>query len=289
MEQNEIGWRSSYMNTVIKAGPYTLDFTNKTLIMGILNVTPDSFSDGGKYNHLDHAVLHANQMIADGADILDIGGESTRPGHERISDEEEISRVVPAIEAISKEVQAPISIDTYKSKVAKSAIDAGAAIINDIWGAKEDPEIADVAAETGVPIILMHNRNDRNYSNFIRDVLNDLYESITIAKKAGVSDEQIILDPGIGFAKDLKENLEMMRRLDTLVSLGYPILLGTSKKSMIGGVLDLPVTERTEGTGATVCYGIQKGCQIVRIHDVKEMVRMAKMMDAMMGKGEYSG
>ncbi|GAM11922.1 dihydropteroate synthase [Mesobacillus selenatarsenatis] len=277
------------MNTVIKAGPYTLDFTNKTLIMGILNVTPDSFSDGGKYNHLDHAVLHAKQMIADGADILDIGGESTRPGHERISDEEEIGRVVPAIEAISKEVQVPISIDTYKSKVAKSAVDAGAAIINDIWGAKEDPEIADVAAETGVPIILMHNRNDRNYTNFIRDVLNDLYESITIAKKAGVSDEQIILDPGIGFAKDLKENLEMMRHLDTLVSLGYPVLLGTSKKSMIGGVLDLPVTERTEGTGATVCYGIQKGCQIVRIHDVKEMARMAKMMDAMMGKGEYNG
>ncbi|MFT9600981.1 dihydropteroate synthase [Mesobacillus sp.] len=277
------------MNTVIKAGPYTLDFTNKTLIMGILNVTPDSFSDGGKYNHLDHAVLHAKQMIADGADILDIGGESTRPGHERISDEEEIGRVVPAIEAISKEVQVPISIDTYKSKVAKSAVDAGATIINDIWGAKEDPEIADVAAETGVPIILMHNRNDRNYTNFIRDVLNDLYESIIIAKKAGVSDGQIILDPGIGFAKDLRENLEMMRHLDTLVSLGYPVLLGTSKKSMIGGVLDLPVTERTEGTGATVCYGIQKGCQIVRIHDVKEMARMAKMMDAMMGKGEYSG
>ncbi|MBT2684412.1 dihydropteroate synthase [Bacillus sp. ISL-37] len=277
------------MNTVIKAGPYTLDFTNKTLIMGILNVTPDSFSDGGKYNHLDHAVLHAKQMIADGADILDIGGESTRPGHERISDEEEVGRVVPAIESISKEVQVPISIDTYKSKVAKSAVDAGAAIINDIWGAKEDPEIADVAAETGVPIILMHNRNDRNYTNFIRDVLNDLYESITIAKKAGVSDEQIILDPGIGFAKDLRENLEMMRHLDTLVSLGYPVLLGSSKKSMIGGVLDLPVTERTEGTGATVCYGIQKGCQIVRIHDVKEMARMAKMMDAMMGKGEYSG
>ena len=277
------------MNTVIKAGPYTLDFTNKTLIMGILNVTPDSFSDGGKYNHLEHAVSHASQMVADGADILDIGGESTRPGHERISDEEEIGRVVPAIEAISKEVQVPISIDTYKSKVAKSAVDAGAAIINDIWGAKEDPEIADVAAETGVPIILMHNRNDRNYTNFIRDVLNDLYESITIAKKAGVSDEQIILDPGIGFAKDLRENLEMMRHLDTLVSLGYPVLLGTSKKSMIGGVLDLPVMERTEGTGATVCYGIQKGCQIVRIHDVKEMARMAKMMDAMMGKGEFIG
>ncbi|MEW8969435.1 MAG: dihydropteroate synthase [Mesobacillus sp.] len=277
------------MNTVIKAGPYTLDFTDKTLIMGILNVTPDSFSDGGKYNHLENAVKHARQMIADGADILDIGGESTRPGHERISDEEEISRVVPAIKAISKEIEVPISIDTYKSKVAKSAVDAGAAIINDIWGAKEDPEIADVAAETGVPIILMHNRNDRNYSNFIRDVLNDLYESIMIAKKAGVSDDQIILDPGIGFAKDLKENLEMMRHLDTLVSLGYPVLLGTSKKSMIGGVLNLPVSERTEGTGATVCYGIQKGCQIVRIHDVKEMSRMAKMMDALMGKGEYRG
>ncbi|MCM3125858.1 MULTISPECIES: dihydropteroate synthase [unclassified Mesobacillus] len=277
------------MKTVIKAGPYTLDYSNQTLIMGILNVTPDSFSDGGKYNHLETSVVRAKQMMGDGAHILDIGGESTRPGYERISDEVEISRVVPAIEAITKELQAPISIDTYKSKVAKSAIDAGAVIINDIWGAKEDPEIADVAAETGVPIILMHNRNDRNYTHFIRDVLNDLYESITIAKKAGVSDEQIILDPGIGFAKDLAENLEMMRHLDTLVSLGYPVLLGTSKKSMIGGVLDLPVSERTEGTGATVCYGIQKGCQIVRIHDVKEMSRMAKMMDAMMGKGEFSG
>jgi dihydropteroate synthase len=277
------------MKTVIKAGPYTLDYSNQTLIMGILNVTPDSFSDGGKYNQLETSVVRAKRMVGDGAHILDIGGESTRPGYERISDEEEISRVVPAIEAITKELQVPISIDTYKSKVAKSAIDAGAVIINDIWGAKEDPEIADVAAETGVPIILMHNRNDRNYTHFIRDVLNDLYESITIAKKAGVSDEQIILDPGIGFAKDLAENLEMMRHLDTLVSLGYPVLLGTSKKSMIGGVLDLPVSERTEGTGATVCYGIQKGCQIVRIHDVKEMSRMAKMMDAMMGKGDFSG
>lgn len=276
-------------STLIKAGPYTLDYEKKTLIMGILNVTPDSFSDGGKYSLVDNAVSHARQMIKDGADILDIGGESTRPGYERISDEEEISRVVPAIEAISKELHIPISIDTYKSEVAKKAVDAGAVIINDIWGAKADPEIAAVAAETGVPIILMHNRNDRNYSNFIRDVLNDLYESITIAKKAGVSDENIILDPGIGFAKDLSENLEMMRNLDTLVSLGYPVLLGTSKKSMIGGILDLPVSERTEGTGATVCFGIQHGCQIVRIHDVKEMSRMAKMMDALMGKGEYRG
>ncbi|MEH7886634.1 dihydropteroate synthase [Bacillus sp. JJ1609] len=276
-------------STLIKAGQYTLDYANKTLIMGILNVTPDSFSDGGKYSHVENAVKHARQMIEDGADILDIGGESTRPGYERISDAEEISRVVPAIEAITKELHIPISIDTYKSEVAKKAVDAGAVIINDIWGAKADPEIADVAAETGVPIILMHNRNDRNYSNFIRDVLNDLYESITIAKKAGVKDDQIILDPGIGFAKSLAENLEIMRHLDTLVSLGYPVLLGTSKKSMIGGVLDLPVSERTEGTGATVCFGIQQGCQIVRIHDVKEMSRTAKMMDALMGKGDFSG
>ncbi|HAQ06151.1 MAG TPA: dihydropteroate synthase [Bacillus bacterium] len=275
--------------TLIKAGSYSLDYTKKTLVMGILNVTPDSFSDGGKYNLLGNSAAHARQMVEDGADILDIGGESTRPGHEQISAAEEIDRVVPAIEAITKEINVPISIDTYKSEVAKRAVDSGAVIINDIWGAKADPEIADVAAETGVPIILMHNRKDRNYINFIRDVLNDLYESITIAKKAGVNDDKIILDPGIGFAKDLAENLEMMRNLDTLVSLGYPMLLGTSKKSMIGNVLNLPVSERMEGTGATVCFGIQKGCQIVRIHDVKEMSRMAKMMDAMMGKGDFSG
>lgn len=276
-------------NTVIKAGPFTLDYGWQTLIMGILNVTPDSFSDGGKYNQLEASVQRAKQMIGDGAHILDIGGESTRPGYERISDETEIGRVVPAIEEILKEIQVPISIDTYKSKVAKSAIDAGAVMINDIWGAKDDPEIADVAAESGVPIILMHNRKNRNYTHFIRDVLNDLFESITIAKKAGVRDEQIILDPGIGFAKDTAENLEMMRHLDALVSLGYPVLLGTSKKSMIGNVLDLPVTERTEGTGATVCFGMEKGCQIVRIHDVKEISRMAKMMDALMGKGVFNG
>lgn len=275
--------------SVIKAGPYSLDYSDKTLIMGILNVTPDSFSDGGKYNLLDNAAAHAGRMVEDGADLLDIGGESTRPGHEPISVAEEIARVLPAIEAITKEIKVPISIDTYKAEVAKRAVDAGAVIINDIWGAKADPEIADVAAETGVPIILMHNRNDRDYTNFIRDVLNDLYESITIAKKAGVNDNQIILDPGIGFAKDLRESLEMMRNLDTLVSLGYPVLLGTSKKSMIGNVLDLPVTERMEGTGATVCFGIQQGCQIVRIHDVKEMSRMAKMMDALVRKGDFSG
>lgn len=276
-------------NYSIKCGPYQLDFGKKTYIMGILNATPDSFSDGGKYYNIERAIEHAKEMVENGADIIDIGGESTRPGYTVISEEEEIERVVPVIEAISKHVSVPISIDTYKAKVAQSAIEAGAHIINDIWGAKADDKMAAVAAEFNVPIILMHNRYDRNYSYFIRDVLNDLYESINIVKQAGVRDEQIILDPGIGFAKDLNENILMMQNLDTLTALGYPVLLGTSKKSMIGQALDLPVNERMEGTGATVCYGIQKGCQIIRIHDVKEMSRMAKMMDVLMGKGVSLG
>jgi dihydropteroate synthase len=266
-----------------------LDFSKKTYIMGILNTTPDSFSDGGKYLDITQAVEHAKEMVENGADIIDIGGESTRPGYTVISEDEEIERVVPVIEAIAKHVNVPISIDTYKAKVAQKAIEAGAHIINDIWGAKADKKMAAIAAKYNVPIILMHNRHDRNYSFFIRDVLNDLYESINIVKQAGVKDEQIILDPGIGFAKDLQENIVMMQNLDTLTALGYPVLLGTSKKSMIGQALDLPVNERMEGTGATVCYGIQKGCQIIRIHDVKEMSRMAKMMDVLMGKGVSIG
>lgn len=276
-------------NYSIKCGPYQLDFGKKTYIMGILNATPDSFSDGGKYNSLEQAIEHAQEMVENGADIIDIGGESTRPGYTVISEEEEIERIVPVIEAISKHVKVPISIDTYKAKVAQSAIEAGAHIINDIWGAKAEEGMAAVAAKYNVPIILMHNRNDRDYSLFIRDVLNDLYESINIVKQAGVRDDQIILDPGIGFAKDLNENIMMMQNLDTLTALGYPVLLGTSKKSMIGQALDLPVKERMEGTGATVCYGIQKGCQIIRIHDVKEMSRMAKMMDVLLGKGVSLG
>lgn len=274
---------------VIKCGPYSLNYGNKTLIMGILNITPDSFSDGGKYNEAEKAVMRAREMVEQGADIIDIGGESTRPGHERISDEEEIARIIPVIKAISEEVQVPISVDTYKAKVAEQALEAGAHIINDIWGAKADPEMAQVAAKYDVPIILMHNRDNRDYQSFIRDIMNDFFESIKIVKNAGVRDENIILDPGIGFAKDLSENLEMMRLLDKLVGVGYPVLLATSKKRMIGEVLDLPVHERMEGTGATVCYGIQKGCQMVRVHDVKEMSRMARMMDALMGKGEFHG
>ncbi|MFJ5718031.1 dihydropteroate synthase [Neobacillus sp. NPDC093127] len=273
----------------IQCGPYTLDFTKKTIVMGILNATPDSFSDGGEYNQIETAVKRAKEMAANGADIIDIGGESTRPGFAAVSVEEELERVIPIIKAISRHVQIPISIDTYKAEVAKQAIEAGAHIINDIWGAKADEKMGSVAAEYNVPIILMHNRHNRNYRVFVRDVFNDLYESIAIVKQAGVIDNNIILDPGIGFAKDYQENLLMMQNLDKLVMLGYPVLLGTSRKTMIGQALNLPVEERMEGTGATVCYGIQKGCQIIRIHDVKEMSRMAKMMDAMMGKGEIIG
>lgn len=274
---------------IIQCGPYSLDYGNKTLIMGILNVTPDSFSDGGQYNHIDRAISRAIEMVEQGADIIDIGGESTRPGYEKITVEEEINRVVPIIKELVQHVKVPISIDTYKAKVAREAILAGAHIINDIWGAKADPEMANVASELQVPIILMHNRHRRDYQVFMRDVINDLYESILLVKQAGVKDDMIILDPGIGFARNLEENLETMRNLDKIVSLGYPVLLGTSRKSMIGNVLNLPPTERLEGTGATVCYGVQKGCQIVRVHDVKEIARMTKMMDAMMAKGEYSG
>ncbi|KQU19709.1 dihydropteroate synthase [Bacillus sp. Leaf13] len=273
----------------ITCGSFELDYSKKTLIMGILNVTPDSFSDGGKYNRVDAALKHAEQMVKDGADVLDIGGESTRPNYERISDEEEIERVAPIIEAISRNIQVPISIDTYKSRVAEEAVKAGAHILNDIWGAKADTMMASVAAKYQVPIILMHNRKKMDYRHFVRDVLQDLFESITIVKKAGVQDENIILDPGIGFAKDLKLNLEMMRNLDKLVSLGYPVLLATSRKSMIGHVLDLPPSERVEGTAATICNGIQQGCQMVRVHDVKEMARTAKMMDALLGKGDFNG
>ncbi|WP_066074014.1 dihydropteroate synthase [Neobacillus soli] len=273
----------------IDCGPYTLDFSKRTIVMGILNATPDSFSDGGKWGGIEHAIERAEEMAANGADIIDIGGESTRPGFSAVSVEEELERVIPVIKAISKHVHIPISIDTYKAEVAKQAIEAGAHIINDIWGAKADENMGSVVAEYDVPIVLMHNRHNRNYSFFIRDVLNDLYESIAMVKKNGVKDERIILDPGIGFAKDYRENLMMMENLDKLVMLGYPVLLGTSRKTMIGQALNLPVAERMEGTGATVCYGIQKGCQMIRVHDVKEMSRMAKMMDAMMGKGVVLG
>ncbi|PFN05580.1 dihydropteroate synthase [Bacillus cereus] len=272
-------------NYDLRCGEYTLDLNKKTLIMGILNVTPDSFSDGGNYDEVNAAVSHAREMVAGGADIIDIGGESTRPGFAKVSVEEELGRVIPMIQAVSKEVKVPISIDTYKAEVAKQAIEAGAHVINDVWGAKAEPKIAEVAARYNVPIILMHNRENTNYRNLMADMIADLYESVKIAKDAGVPDENIILDPGIGFAKTPEQNLEAMRNLEQLHVLGYPVLLATSRKSFIGHVLDLPVEERLEGTGASICLGIEKGCEMIRVHDVKEMARMAKMMDAMISKG----
>lgn len=252
--------------------------------MGILNVTPDSFSDGGRYNNEEAALIQAEKMINEGVDIIDVGGESTRPGHEKISDEEEINRVVHVVKALKKRFDKPISIDTYKSEVARHALEAGADIINDIWGAKADPKMARVAAYYQAPIILMHNRDNMNYRNLMEDMISDLRESITIVKNAGVPDGKIILDPGIGFAKNYEHNLEVMRNLDKIVNMGYPVLLATSRKRFIGTALDLPVDERVEGTGASICLGIDRGCHMVRVHDVKEMTRMARMMDAMLDK-----
>ncbi|MFJ8104015.1 dihydropteroate synthase [Lysinibacillus sp. NPDC096212] len=266
----------------------TLDYTAETFMMGILNVTPDSFSDGGKYNNVEAAVAQAKKMVAEGAKIIDVGGESTRPGYERISDEDEIARIVPVIQALVAEVPAVISVDTYKANVARAAIEAGAHIINDIWGAQAEPEIAQVAADLNVPIILMHNRDNTNYgADFWMTAKADLEKSIAIARNAGIPDNHIILDPGIGFAKTTAQNIEMMKHLDDLVAMGYPVLLATSRKSMIGNVLKLPVEERIEGTGATVVYGIEKGCHMIRVHDVKEMARSTHMADVLVGKRTY--
>ncbi|ADH97623.1 dihydropteroate synthase [Salisediminibacterium selenitireducens] len=274
-----------YFSTM-KWDRYELNFADKTLIMGILNVTPDSFSDGGKFQSEQEWQDRAKEMVRQGADIIDIGGESTRPGSTPVPADEELGRVIPAIRAIRSVVDVPISIDTYKSDVAEAAIQAGASIINDVWGARYDSGMAEVAARFDVPIILMHNRERMDYTDLITDMKEDLRKSVRIAKEAGVKDERIILDPGIGFAKTYEDNLTVMRELDAFMDLGYPMLLGTSRKSLIAKTLNLPVHERVEGTGATVCLGIEKGCDIVRVHDVLEMSRMARMMDVMIGKSQ---
>ena len=252
-------------------------------IMGILNVTPDSFSDGGKWNQMDRALLHTEEMIRDGAEIIDIGGESTRPGYQKVTEDEEIERVVPYIRAVREKFNIPVSIDTYKAKVARAAVEAGAGLINDIWGFKGDPKMAETAAALRVPCCVMHNRNleTHPYHNLMEDVLNDLKESIRLGLDAGGRPEHIITDPGIGFGKTLEDNLLVMKHLERLKELGYPILLGTSRKSMIGLTLSLPVEERVEGTVATTVFGVMKGCSFVRVHDVKENYRAMKMTEAM--------
>jgi len=267
---------------IMRIGSRDFATTGHTYVMGILNVTPDSFSDGGKFNQIDAALKHAEEMIADGAAILDIGGESTRPGYTKISDEEEISRVVPVIEAVKKEFDIPISVDTYKSGVAKAAAEAGADLINDIWGLKYDDHMADVIAKSGLACCLMHNRDNAEYQNFMEDMKQDLRETIALAKAAGIEDDKIILDPGVGFAKSYENNLEAIRRLEELKELNYPVLLGTSRKSVIGLTLDLPAAERVEGTLVTTVMAVEADCMFVRVHDVKENYRAIQMTEAIL-------
>nr|WP_160036700.1 dihydropteroate synthase [Paenibacillus sp. An7] len=267
-------------------GEMSLKLGDRTLIMGIVNVTPDSFSDGGQYNSVDRAVAHAIELYEQGADIIDIGGESTRPGHTVISSKEEIARVVPVIESLHKAApHIPISIDTYKADVARAAIDAGAHIINDIWGLKADQDMASLAREKNCPVILMHNRENTDYDDFITDAVADIKESIEIALQAGISRDNIILDPGIGFAKSYEQNLQMMISLGALLELGYPVLLATSRKRFIRNTLQLPVDDLVEGTAATVAFGIAQGAQMVRVHDVAQIKRTVDMCDAMLYQG----
>ena len=268
----------------MKIGNREFDVKNRTYIMGILNVTPDSFSDGGKWNSMDHALKHAEAMITDGADILDVGGESTRPGHTPVSAEEESARVVPVIEALRKRFDVPISVDTYKGSVADAAVQAGADLVNDVWGLKYDSEMADVIARHDVACCLMHNKAAIEYNNFLIDMLAETQECVNIARKAGIKDERIILDPGIGFGKTYEMNLETMNHLELFQHLGFPVLLGTSRKSMIGLALDLPVDQRVEGTVATSVIGVMKGCAFVRVHDIKENKRAVLMTEAILGR-----
>lgn len=254
----------------------------RTYVMGILNATPDSFSDGGKFNEVELALKRVEEMIRQGADIIDVGGESTRPGFTVVEADDEINRVVPVIKAIKEKFDITVSIDTYKAKTAEAAIKAGADIINDVWGFKKDKDMAAVAAKYDVQCILMHNREDKPYENLMEEVKSDLEESIKIAMDAGVKKENIILDPGIGFAKTYEENLMVMKNLKEIRDLGYPVLLGTSRKSMIGNALNLPVDQRVEGTVATTVMGIMAGCEFVRVHDVLENKRACVMTDTIL-------
>ena len=263
-------------------GKKNFDTDHETYIMGILNVTPDSFSDGGNFNCLDAALRHTEEMLAEGADIIDIGGESTRPGHVQITDQEEIDRVTPIIEAIKSRFDVPISLDTYKSAVAEAGIAAGADLINDIWGLKWDERLAPLLAKEDVACCLMHNRDNHEYKDFIEDFCSDIEETLAIAKKAGIKEERIVLDPGVGFGKNFEQNLSIMKHMDVFSRWGLPIRLGTSRKSVIGLALDLPVDQREEGTAATTVLGRMKGASIFRVHDVKTNYREMKMIEAIL-------
>lgn len=268
---------------IVKIGSRDFPLGKRTYVMGILNITPDSFSDGGKHNRLDEAVEHALRMEEEGADIIDVGGESTRPNYTMISEEEEIERVIPVIEAIRKRSDIPISIDTYKSQVADTACQAGADLINDIWGLKFDTRMVETAVKNKVSLCLMHNRKAIDYNDFYKDFISDLNTSISIALDAGIPTDKIIIDPGIGlFAKTYEMNLYLLGHLERLHELGYPILLGASRKSVIGLTLNEPVDNRLEGTLATTVMAVMKGCQFVRVHDVKENIRAIRMTEAIL-------
>ena len=266
----------------MKIGNREFDVKNETYIMGILNVTPDSFSDGGKFNNLDAALPHAEEMIKEGTDIVDIGGESTRPGHIVISEEEEIARVVPIIEAVKARFDVPVSIDTYKGNVAEAALQAGADLVNDIWGFKFDKKTALMTAKYNAACCLMHNKDEAVYNDFLEDMVSEMAECVKIAREAGVADDKIMLDPGVGFGKTYEMNLAAINHVDVLHRLGFPILLGTSRKSVIGNTLNLPADQRVEGTLATTVIGVMKNCAFVRVHDIKENKRIIQMTKAIL-------
>ena len=261
-------------------GGREFDTGNRCYVMGILNVTPDSFFDGGKWNDIDAALRHTDCMVGAGADIIDIGGESSRPGHTGVSPREEIDRVLPILEALGARFDVPLSIDTCKSAVAEAAIGAGAALVNDIWGLKRDPGMAGVIARSGVACCLVHNRGAVDYSDFVQDMIGDLAESAALAIMAGISKENVILDPGVGFSKTHRMDLEAINRIDAVIGLGYPVLLGVSRKSVVGGVLDLPESERLEGSLAAAIVGLMRGCSFLRVHDVRETKRAVAMSEA---------
>ena len=285
----ELNQKKGYL---LEIGQRVLDLSSRTHLMGVLNVTPDSFSDGGKFFKPEEAVKQGLKLAEEGADIIDIGGESTRPGSEHVTIEEELSRVIPVIEELTKMIQVPISIDTYKSKVAKEALDSGASMVNDISGLRYDPEMKKVIAKYDVPVVLMHIKGtpknmqeNPHYDNLIEEIKTYLIESIKIAKEAGIDEDKIIIDPGIGFGKTPEDNLRILKNLNEFTELGRPLMVGVSRKSFIGKILNLPTEERLEGSLASMAAAILNGANILRVHDVKESKRVAKLVDAILTSG----
>lgn len=267
-------------------GNKEFDTKNNVYIMGILNVTPDSFSDGGNFNSIDKALFRTEEMLAQGADIIDVGGESTRPNHSKITDEEEIERVYPILSAIKKRFDVPLSLDSYKSQVVKENL-CHIDLVNDIWGLKYDEKMPQIVAEANIPYCLMHNRFDQNYYNFFEDVIVDIKESLAIAHNAGIAKENIILDGGVGFAKNYQQNLQIINRTDKLCELGYPVMIATSRKSVIGLTLDKGVTERVAGTVATTVVGVMKGASFIRVHDITENCDAVKITKSILEERKW--